>query len=345
MTRQVFPLQDIQRWGESGILPGYMPEHVQPASLDAVIASSKVHVLPGVMKPHLGQPVSELIKQYARQTFDLRHHPLFPGNHYLVELAPGLNPAPTPIEVSPKSSIGRIDVHVRTMVDGHPGFDYVPRGYSGPVYAIVTPNSFPIVAAEGVPLTQFRFQTETAFPYQPRSIVLRDKVISGTDRLHLNLEGDLVGYIAKKAVVPIDLNRYDHATHEYWDKVGRDDIVNGRYLLPKDKFGIFMTQDKVSIDPLEAAVLHPMNIEGGDLRIHYAGFIDPGFGYSNPNNVVLEIRPYEDVYLQHGEPICHMTMDTLRSHPTKNGEQVSYDTHGTNYTLQNVPRLSKFFKD
>ena len=119
-----------------------MKRHVQPTSLDAVIASSNVHVLPGVMKPHFGQPVQDLIDQYSTGKVDLRHHPLFPGHHYLVELAPGFNPAPTSIEVSPKSSIGRIDVHVRTMVDKHPGFDYIPSGYKGPVYALLPRTVF-----------------------------------------------------------------------------------------------------------------------------------------------------------------------------------------------------------
>ena len=59
------------------------------------------------------------------------------------------------------------------------------------------------MASEGVPLTQFGFKQ--IVKHNPlRSQVLRDNVVSRTDRLHLSLESDLVGYIAKKAVVPID---------------------------------------------------------------------------------------------------------------------------------------------
>ena len=342
MTRFVFPAQDIRRWGEDGLLQGYMARHVQPASLDAIVASDKVHVLPGVIKPLPGQPVQELLDTYGTHKFSIEDQPLLPRFHYLVQLTPGFKPAPTNIEVSPKSSIGRLDLHVRTLVDGYPGFDVVPANYSGPMYAIISPNSFPVRLSPGTPLTQLRFMQPQSGPVLTRSQVYRDNVVQPSNKLHLYLADGFVGYKAKQVCRPVDLDCYDHKVDDFWERIVVD---NGRYLLKRGEFGIFMTHDKVSIDPKEAGVLHPLSVEGGDLRIHYAGFIDPGFGYSHPNNIVLEIRPYEDVYLQHGEAICHMRVDKLRDVPLVDGKPFNYDTHGTNYQQQTTPRLSKFFKE
>lgn len=47
------------------------------------------------------------------------------------------------------------------------------------------------------------------------------------------------------------------------------------------------------------------------LRAHYAGFFDPGFGYGLAGEIkgtvgVLEVRPHETITIYDGQPICLM---------------------------------------
>ena len=89
-----------------------------------------------------------------------------------------------------------------------------------------------------------------------------------------------------------------------------------------------------------------MDVRSGEYRSHYAGFIDPGFGYGEKGEtkglpIVLEVRPYEDnIVLIDKQPICKVIFEKVAEAP----DMVYGAGIGSNYSSQNGPRLSKHFK-
>ena len=87
-----------------------------------------------------------------------------------------------------------------------------------------------------------------------------------------------------------------------------------------------------------------MDERSGDFRSHYAGFIDPGWGYGKKGEGVgrpltLEVRPFEDLLVRHGQPVAKIKFEHMIEVP-----EASYDALGSNYIAQYGPRLAKQFK-
>ena len=59
---------------------------------------------------------------------------------------------------NPKSSTGRIDVFTRLITDRGEAFDRVEAGYRGPLYAEISPQTFPILVRKGSRLNQLRIR-------------------------------------------------------------------------------------------------------------------------------------------------------------------------------------------
>src|SRR5258708_24301813 len=66
--------------------------------------------------------------------------------------------AAVPAAANPKSSTGRIDVFTRVIADRTRGFDRINAGYHGPLYAEISPRTFPVLVREGSRLSQIRFR-------------------------------------------------------------------------------------------------------------------------------------------------------------------------------------------
>ena len=88
-----------------------------------------------------------------------------------------------------------------------------------------------------------------------------------------------------------------------------------------------------------------MDQRSGEFRSHDAGFIDPGWGYGaegegRGRQLVLEVRPFEDIVFRDGQPVAKIKFETMAEMP-----DVQYDALGkSNYTNETAaPRLSKHF--
>ncbi len=83
----------------------------------------------------------------------------------------------------------------------------------------------------------------------------------------------------------------------------------------------------------------------GELRTHYAGFFDPGFGYGSKGEitgtqVVLEVRPHDVPFLIHdGQTFFKVVYDRMMGMPT----QLYGSGLGSSYQRQTLS-LSKHFK-
>jgi dCTP deaminase len=84
----------------------------------------------------------------------------------------------------------------------------------------------------------------------------------------------------------------------------------------------------------------------GELRTHYAGFFDPGFGYDaragrHGSRAALEVRARDVPFMvEHRQPICKLAFERMSATPdVLYGEDV-----GSNYQGQ-VTMLSKHFEE
>ena len=64
---------------------------------------------------------------------------------------------------------------------------------------------------------------------------------------------------------------------DYWEPVHPE--RGGRIVLEPEIFYLLLSAEGVSIPPSYAAEMLAYDPTAGELRTHYAGFFDPGFGY------------------------------------------------------------------
>jgi dCTP deaminase len=83
---------------------------------------------------------------------------------------------------------------------------------------------------------------------------------------------------------------------------------------------------------------------GGEFRVHYAGFFDPGFGYAGAGGQgarsVLEVRSREVPFiLEHGQIVGRLVYEKMLARPASMyGQRI-----GSNYQAQGL-KLSKHFR-
>ncbi len=315
-------------WSKGGVLPSQLlrsmidskrissnidlHRHIQPASLDMPVGDIAWE-MQGVVLPRPGESVSELIKKYrvpSVKSIDLTKGTILEkGATYLIRSAIRLNlDNEINCEASPKSSIGRIDLHTRTVVDGGQLFDSIPKGYSGYVYFYVVSHSFRVYIESEIPVMQLRFRSgEATLDYLETKMLgelhgfVFDK--SGTNTplritpqfpgalLTLDLQSyDIVGWWAKHTQRPIFMTKQDNPISEYWKPIRR--TKKGSLHVPQGQFGIYVTKEAVAFPPfvknkdsqnqgLEPGFSGVMMIydpTAGEFRAHYAGFFDPGWG-------------------------------------------------------------------
>src|SRR5260221_14411599 len=80
----------------------------------------------------------------------------------------------------------------------------------------------------------------------------------------------------------------------------------------------------------------------GELRTHYAGFFDPGFGYqigSLGSRAALEVRAHDVPFIvEHGQSVCKLSFERMAKRPLRlYGDQLASHYQGQETTL------SKYF--
>lgn len=158
----ILPAQAIESLAQSGAIRAAAPfatGQIQPASLDLRLGA-RAWRLRASFLPGLGRPVENALARVALHEIDLRPGAVLEtGAVYLAELAESLAlPAHVAASANPKSSTGRIDVFTRVIADGARAFDLIAPGYAGPLYAEISPRTFPVLARAGSRLSQIRFR-------------------------------------------------------------------------------------------------------------------------------------------------------------------------------------------
>ena len=165
--------------------------------------------------------------------------------------------------------------------------------------------------------------------------------------LSLDLSGPAdrtVGYRAKKNSLPVDLSRVRaYRWSDYWDPVYPE--AGGRVVLEPEIFYLLLSAEGVSIPPQIAAEMMAYDPTAGELRTHYAGFFDPGFGYDPAggrpgSRAALEVRARDVSFMvEHRQPVCKLGLEWME----EPAERLYGADLGSNYQGQ-VTMLSKHFR-
>lgn len=335
----------------------FIPHQIQPASIDLRLGPKAYRVRASFL-PGPQSTVEEKLKTVAMHAFDLTDGAVLEtGCVYIVPL---LEHAEFSKRVSgianPKSSTGRIDVFTRLLTDYAQGFDVVPEGYHGPLYAEICPRTFPVVVRTGSRLNQLRIRhgspsfTDTQLKRLNEQSPLVDGPanIDGGLALSIDLKGlkqdpSVIGWRAKRHTGLIDVDKSNVLDpYDYWDPIPTPH--SGTLILDPGEFYILVSREAVAIPPEYAAEMVPFNPLVGEFRVHYAGFFDPGFGYApgaEPSaHGVLEVRSREVPFiLEHGQIIGRLIFERLTDPPP----YVYGEDLGSNYQRQGL-KLSKHFK-
>jgi dCTP deaminase len=359
-ARGILPDRLIAAMADDGvILPDYpfVESQIQPASLDLRLGPTAFRVRASFL-PGPDVTVAERIDQLKLHEIDLSSDAVLETNCvYVVPLLESLAlPQGIAAAANPKSSTGRLDVFTRVIADGTRRFDIITAGYHGPLYAEISPKTFPVLLREGSRLSQVRFhagdavldaEALRALHAQERLVDADDPDLSNGVALSVDLSGEgangFVGYRAKRHTGVIDVDRRSgYGVDEFWEPIrARDDRS---LILDPGEFYILASKEAVQVPPDYAAEMVPFDPLVGEFRVHYAGFFDPGFGYAGAggqgSRAVLEVRSREVPFiLEHGQVVGRLVYEKMLSRPASlYGQRIS-----SNYQGQGL-KLSKHFR-
>src|ERR1700759_1122338 len=149
-----------------GIRPAraFAADQIQPASLDLRLGRVAYRVRASFL-PGPRTTVADRIAELKLHELSLTAGAVLETN--CVYIVPLLETLALPGDISaaanPKSSTGRLDVFTSLIADRTRGFDRIEAGYHGPLYAEISPKTFPILVREGTRLSQIRFRQGQAF--------------------------------------------------------------------------------------------------------------------------------------------------------------------------------------
>ena len=328
---------------------------IQPSSLDLRL-SGKAWRLQASFLPGIGCKVTDQLTELSMHEIDLSSGSIFEKNCvYLVLLKESVSlPEDISVISNAKSSIGRLDLLTRLITDYGTEFDRIPNNYSGPLYAEISPRSFSVLVKEGISLNQIRFRRGKVIVDDKSLIKLnkelgligKDAIVDGGISFSIDLEEDPkkpIGYKAKPHTPLIDLSKTNfYKIDDFWDPI---EVKAGHLILDPGAFYILMSKETVTIPPGYAAEMAPYLAMVGEFRVHYAGFFDPGFGFSSVGGCgsrgVLEIRCYEAPFaLRNSQIIGRLIYERMTEVP-----KILYGSDlKSNYQGQKL-KLSKHFKE
>ncbi|MDE0531291.1 MAG: 2'-deoxycytidine 5'-triphosphate deaminase [Albidovulum sp.] len=354
----VFPDQAIRQMIERKEICSVYPvesDQIQPASLDCRLGETAYRVRTSFLAGK-DSTVKERLERYCMHKVDLTNGAVLEkGCVYVVPLLERLNlPEFVNGVANAKSSTGRLDLLVRLVTDRSVEFDRIVDGYRGPVYAEICPKSFSVLAKKGIRLNQIRFrrgessvtdrelaELNTASPIVDGEADISDGLGFSVDLS--SCENGIVGYCAKRHAGVIDLSKkYYYDSMDFFTAV---EAPEGKLILDPGSFYILISREEVAIPPGLAAEMVPYLAMAGEFRVHYAGFFDPGFGYSKigdqKSRSVLEVRCHEVPFLlEHRQTVGRLRFERMLAEPA-----ALYGSNklGSSYQGQKLA-LSKHFR-
>lgn len=257
-----------------------------------------------------------------------------------------------------KSSIGRLDVLSRLICDGSDEFDTLVPDYTGSLWVEVTPITFPIFVKENMSLNQLRL-----FRGEPELSKLSNKEIGFYKPMNeeysndiwcdltLDLsperigDQDVIAFTNYRRVFDkedaLDLSQYPEEKidpRKYWRRVPPNP---GKYIeIEADHFYILRSKERFAL-PLDVGVHCQAITENlGEIRIHYAGFVHPGFGSFRQDGkgtpLTFEVRGHTvNAFLRDGDVMARISYYRTSTEATKPEREGDYEKQEL--------KLSKYF--
>ncbi|MHB8513094.1 MAG: 2'-deoxycytidine 5'-triphosphate deaminase [Actinomycetota bacterium] len=360
----VLPSQWIRKAIDAGVISSAefkIPDsNIQPASLDLQLGEKAYRLrcsfLPGAAS------VEERLADFAMGAVDLSSGGILERNRpYLIPLVEELSlPETLRAKANPKSSTGRLDIFTRVITDGSYRFDEIRPGYNGKLYLEVFSRSFTILLKRQTSLNQLRLIAGNpaigdaqilerhrsdplllidSEPIDPQKVELTNGLF-----LSLDFEREDIGYRAKKNSSLLDLSKVGaHAIEDFWEPLPRE--RKGGVVLEPEEFYLLLSKEQVRIPPDLAAEMTAYDPTSGELRTHYAGFFDPGFGHDpsgakHGSKAALEVRAHDVPFIvETHQWVCKLGFEKMLEPPT-----ILYGTDiGSNYQGQGIT-VSKHFR-
>ena len=364
-ARGVLPSQWIRKAIDAGVIGSgdfKIPDrNIQPASLDLQLGE-KAYRLRCSFLPGSGR-VEDRLDDFTMGEVDLVEGGILERNRpYLIPLVEQLDLPPfIHAKANPKSSTGRLDIFTRVITDESYRFDEIRAGYKGKLWLEVFSRSFTVQVRRTLSLNQLRLMAGNATiddvaimarhrtdplllvdgePVSPEQVAIANGLFLSLDLT----SGDSVGYKAKKNSALLDLSKIgEHAIDDFWEPVPRE--RGGGVVLEPEEFYLLLSKEGVRIPPDLAAEMTAYDPTSGELRTHYAGFFDPGFGH-DPSGVrhgsraALEVRAHDVPFMvESGQWVCKLGFERMLEPPT-----ILYGADiGSNYQGQGIT-VSKHFR-
>jgi dCTP deaminase len=332
----------------------------QPASLDLRLGEEAFRLRSSFLPER--ETVEQKLRSQVLHRVDLVHGGVLERNTpYLIPLLEELDLPPSlSAKSNPRSSTGRLDIFTRVISDRSRSFDEISPGYRGKLYLEVVSRSFTIKVKRELALNQLRlFHTKLPVGDDELSRLhsstpllsiegrpIPELTTKGGLFLSVDLDGDdtgRIGFKAKKNSHLLDLTR--DARYEpglFWESVRAEE--GKRIVLEPEEFYLLISLEGVTIPPQYAAEMVAYEPTSGELRTHYAGFFDPGFGFvqgaeAQGTKAALEVRAHDVPFmLEHGQRVCKLAFERMAEEPA-----ILYGPEiGSAYQGQ-VGTLSRFF--
>lgn len=269
-------------------------------------------------------------------------------------------------QATAKSSVGRMDVLARLIVEGSSDYDsYGPTDLTHcSMYVEVTPITFNVQVKPGISLSQLRLFMGPPKEAEVRGSLLRDSVLRNADQdspgaLSLGLEGETicgrksVAFVArsgKRTQKPLPLWKLPEAEKpdpcDYWKLVFPD--KQGRLQIREGHFYIMRSRELIAMPKGICVYCRAVDETIGEMRIHYAGFVHPLFGTNRADKhagtpLIFEVRGHNvNVNLRDGERMARLIFYRMSEdvQPPAHADQGRAKSFYNEQTLQ----LSKFFR-
>jgi dCTP deaminase len=327
-------IRNVEGWDDDDKGP------IDYSALDLTLGDKGYRMTKGSVKPSGNQYESQIDKQHLVE-------PLQPDGDgayvlkatrtYLFKLRERLNfkkkDAQLYGQATAKSTIGRMDVLARLIVDGadrYEGFDpdALRRG-SGEMYIEITPMTFNVRVKEGIKLSQLRVFRGRPEDSEIRGQEVYESLLHGeqgpkTDgSLSVNLQAapirghEVCAFWANRMPEtdePIDLWQHEEGQKpipcRYWKFLKSDD--DRRVKIEKNHFYIIRSQERITLPGGVAVYCRASDETIGERRIHYAGFVHPFFGQEREGGregtpLIFEVRGHDvNVSLKDGEKMAQL---------------------------------------
>lgn len=338
---------------------GINESHINPASVDLPL-SDEGYRLEATFMPRHGETVRAFLEAPGvnprRISFD---QPLEVGVNYIIRIDAQIKlPEGVYGYGNPKSSTGRNNLLCRLIADGVRLYDALtPVGWSGEVWVLVRPDSYPVLLCPGETLSQLRLFTgntildrlgvELEFDKHPllfsgsKPIQFQDTEVEEDGAILLTPNLKNPGWVCHNSSSVVDFSKRDNDKNNWYEPIK---ARNGTLSLKKGRFYILCTDEYVVVPPHLSAELRPIDIRFGEFRAHAAGYIDPGWGYGSNGRmkgqrITLEVIPFEDLEFRPGQVVSKLRYERMSSVPKEHYHSRS----GSNYRGTRTVRLSKHF--